>query len=87
MQVAHECTYKVISQRLRMLTTWFANLNMKEDETMAELSARIYDISNESFYLGEPIKDAKFVSKVLRSLPEGFDMKVVVVEETHDVNN
>lgn len=70
MQVAHEGTYKVISQHVQMISSRFENLNMMEDETTAQFSARIYDISKESFALAEPIKYENLVSKVLRSLPK-----------------
>ena len=37
--------------------------------------------------MGKPIKDSRLTSKVLRSLPKRIDMKMIVVEETHDVKN
>ena len=67
-----------------MLSTKFENLNMNGDEIIAGVSARIYYISNESFFLGEPIKYANLVSKVLRSLLERFKMKVMAIEEAHE---
>ena len=45
---------------------------MEEDETIGEFSARIYDISNESFALKEPIDDAKLVSKVLSAFQKNL---------------
>lgn len=83
--VAHEGTQKVGEHRLCHLTTLFENIMIKEEETISEYSARIYDISNESFSLGEVIDKAKLVSKVLRNLPEKFAMKVLVVKEPRDM--
>lgn len=77
--VSHVGADKVTAQRLRVVNTRFENLNMKEDETIVEFNAIIYDISTKVFALGEPIKDARLVSKVLRSIPERFEMKVIIV--------
>ena len=58
---------------------------MKDEETVAEYIAIIYDISNESYSFGETIDNARLVSKVLRTLPERFSMKILAIEETHDL--
>ena len=54
-----------------MLTTRFENI-MLEDETISEYNNRIYDISNKSLTLEDPIANAKLVSKVLRFLPDRY---------------
>ena len=43
------------------------------------------NIANESFTLGERISESKLVRKVLRSLSRIFDIKVIAIEETHDI--
>ncbi|CAM8886526.1 unnamed protein product [Rhodiola kirilowii] len=58
---------------------------MKEDETIADFNTRVLDISNESFALGEPMSEEKLVRLVLRSLPQQYAMKVVVITEAQDV--
>ena len=58
---------------------------MKEDETIYEYNARVYDISNESLTLGEPIANAKLVSKILRTLLDRFSMNVTTIKKTHDL--
>ncbi|CAM8966136.1 unnamed protein product [Rhodiola kirilowii] len=59
---------------------------MKEEETIPEFNARILDFSNEADALGKPIKVKKMASKVLRSLPQKFTMKVTTIEEMHDIS-
>ena len=58
---------------------------MSEEETIVEFNVRVLDIANESDVLGEKMFDAKFVIKVLRSLPPTFNIKVTAIEEVNDV--
>ena len=39
------------------------------------------------FNLGEKTDDSKIVRKILRSLPESFRAKVIVIEESKDVDD
>ncbi|KAA0038159.1 gag-pol polyprotein [Cucumis melo var. makuwa] len=58
---------------------------MTEEETIVEYNVRVLEIANESFNLGEKIPESKLVIKVLHSLPKKFDMKVIAIEEAHDI--
>ena len=55
---------------------------MKEDESFDEFYARLKDIVNSAFNLGETIREPKIVGKVLRSLPERFHAKIIAIEES-----
>ena len=55
--------------RIEMLISKFENLLMEENETIRLHHARISDISNESFIIGENIYEEKLILKVLRNLP------------------
>ena len=59
---------------------------MKEDESFDEFYARLKDIVNSAFNLGETIPEPKIVGKVLRSLPERFHAKITAIEESKDIN-
>ena len=59
---------------------------MEEDETFDEFYAKLKDIVNSTFNLGEHIPKPKIVRKVLRSLPERFHDKITVIEESKDIN-
>ena len=59
---------------------------MEEDESFDEFYAKLKDIVNSSFNLGETIPEPKIVRKVLRSLPERFHAKITAIEESKDIN-
>ena len=54
---------------------------MEKDESFDEFYAKLKDIVNLVFNLGEIIPEPKIVRKVLRSLPERFHAKITVIEE------
>ena len=59
---------------------------MEEDESIDEFYAKLKDIENSAFNLGETILESKIVRKVLRSLPEGFHAKITTIEESKDID-
>ena len=59
---------------------------MEEDESFDEFYAKLKDIVNSAFNLGETIPKLKIVRKVLRSLPERFHAKITVIEESKDID-
>ena len=59
---------------------------MEEDESFDEFYAKLKDIVNSVFNLGETIPESKIVMKVLRSLPERFHAKITTIEESKDID-
>ena len=59
---------------------------MEEDESFDEFYAKLKDIANLAFNLGETILEPKMVRKVLRSLPERFYAKITAIEESKDID-
>ena len=59
---------------------------MKEDESFDEFYAKLKDIVNSTINLGETIPEPKIVRKVLRSLPERFHAKIMVIEESKNID-
>ena len=59
---------------------------MEEDESFNEFYAKLKDIVNLAFNLGETILEPKIVRKVLRSLPERFHAKITAIEELKDID-
>ena len=59
---------------------------MEDDETFNEFYAKLKDIVNSAFNLGEQIPEPKIVRKVLRSLLERFYAKIKVIEESKDID-
>ena len=59
---------------------------MEEDKLFDEFYAKLKDIMNSAFNLGETIPEPKIVRKVLRSLPERFCGKIMTIEESKDID-
>ena len=59
---------------------------MEKDESFDEFYAKLKDIVNSAFNLGETILEPKIVRKLLRSLPERFHAKITVIEESKDID-
>ena len=59
---------------------------MEDDESFNEFYAKLKDIMNSAFNLGETIPKPKIVRKVLRSLPERFQAKITAIVESKDID-
>ena len=59
---------------------------MEEDESFDEFYAKLKDIVNSAFNLGETIPEPKIMRKVLKSLPKRFHAKITAIEESNDIN-
>ena len=96
MEVAKEAwiilktTYKSIKAvktvKFQKLTSSFEEIRMEEDGTFNEFHAKLKDIVNFAFNLGESIAKSKIIRKILRSLPERFHAKITVIEEVKDID-
>ena len=75
LQTTYEGTKAVKDSKLQRLTTSFEEIKMEEDESFDEFYAKLKDIVNSAFNLGETIPESKIVRKVFRSLPERFRIK------------
>ena len=64
----------------------FEEIRIEEDETFDEFYAKLKDIVNSAFNLGESIAKFKIVRKILRSLPERFHAKITVIKEVKDID-
>ena len=85
LQTTYEGTKAVKDSKLQRLTTSFEEIKMEEDESFDEFYAKLKDIVNLAFNLGETISEPKIVRKVLRSLPERFHAKITAIEESNDI--
>ena len=59
---------------------------MEENESFDEFYAKLKDIVNLAFNLGETIPEPMIVRKVLISLPERFHAKITAIEESKDID-
>ena len=86
LKTTYEGTKAVKNSKLQRLTTSFEEIKMEEDESFDEFYAKLKDIINSAFNLGETILEPKVVRKVLRSLPERFHSKITTIEESKDID-
>ena len=86
LQTTYEGTKVVKDSKFQRLTTSFEEIKMEEDESFDEFYAKLKDIVNSAFNLGETIHEPKIVRKVLRSLPERFHAKITAIEESKDID-
>ena len=86
LQKTYEGTKAVKDLKLQRLTTSFKEIKMEEDESFDEFYAKLRDIVNLAFNFGETIPEPKIVRKVLRFLLERFHAKIIVIEESKDID-
>ena len=86
LQTTYEGTKAVKDSKLQRLTTSSEEIKMEEDESFDDFCAKLKDIVNSTFNLGETIPEPKIVRKVLRSLLERFHAKITSIEESKDID-
>ena len=75
LQTVHEGTEAVKINKLQRLTSKFERIRIFDDESFDELYAKLNDIVNFAYNLGEIYDQPKIVRKILRSLTEDFRPK------------
>ena len=83
----HEGTKAVKINKLQQLTTRFESIRMFGDECFDELYAKLNDVVNSAYNLGEIYYQPKIVRKILRSLTEDIRPKVTAITENKDVDS
>ena len=86
LETTYEGTKAVKTMKLQKLTSSFEEIRIEEDETFNEFYAKLKDIGNSTFNLGEFIAESKIVRKILRSLPERFIAKITAIEKVKDID-
>ena len=72
LETTYERTKKVNDIKLQMLTTWFEELRMSEDESFDSFYSKLNEVVIGKFNLGEKTEDSKVIRKIFRSLPKSF---------------
>ena len=85
-QTTYEGKKAVKDSKFQRLTTSFEEIKMEEDELFNEFYAKLKDIVNSAFNLGETILEPKIVRKVLRSLLERFHAKITTIGQSKDID-
>ena len=86
LQTTYKGTKAVKDSKFQRLTTSFEEIKMEEDESFDKFYAKLKDIVNSAFNLGEIISELKIVRKVLKSLSERFHAKITTIEESKDID-
>ena len=86
LQTTYEGTKVVKDSKFQRLITSFGEIKMKENESFDEFYAKLKDIVNSVFNLGETILEPKIVRKVLRFLLERFHAKITTIEDSKDID-
>ena len=86
LQTTYEGTKAVKDSKLQRLTINFEKIKMEEDESFDEVYAKLKNIVNLAFNLGETNPEPKIVRKVLRSLLEIFHAKITAIEASKDID-
>ena len=86
LQRTYEGTKAVKDSKIQRLTTSFEEIKMEEDKSFDEFYAKVKDIANSAFNLGETIHEPKIVRKVLKSLPDRFHAKITAIKESKDID-
>ena len=87
LQTVHEGTKAVKINKLQQLTSKFESIRMSDDESFDEFYAKLNDIFNSAYNLGEIYDQPKIVKKIPKSLTENFRPKVIVITESKDVDS
>ena len=82
LQTVHEGAKVVKINKLQQLTTRFESIRMSD-----EFYAKLNNIVNSAYNLGEIYDQPKIVKKILRSLIEDFRSKVIAIIESKDVES
>ena len=86
LQTTCEGTKAIKNSKLQGLTISFEEIKIQEDELFDEFYAKLKDIYNFAFNLGETILELKVVRKVLRSLPKRFHASITANKESKDID-
>ena len=86
LQTTYKGTKAIKDSKLQRLTKSFEVIKTEKDESFHDFYAKLKDIVNFAFNLGETIPEPKIVRKVLRYLPERFHAKITAIEESKDIN-
>ena len=83
----HKGTKAVKINKLQQLIIRFESIRMSNDESFDEFYAKLKDVVNSAYNLGEICDQPKIVRKILRSLTKDFRPKVTAITKSKDVDS
>jgi hypothetical protein len=85
LETTYEGMLRVKSSKLQLLASQFDSIRMLEDETFNNFYGKLVEIRNSMVCLGKKVSNTKLIKRILRFLPERFNMKVTAIEESRNV--
>ena len=86
LKVIHEGTNKVKQTKISMLKNQFQNFRMRQNESINDMYSRFQDIHHALIGLGEKYTDFDIMSKVLNSLTDEWERKVLSIEKANELS-
>ena len=87
LQTVHEGLKAIKINKPQQLATRFESIRMSDDESFDQFYAKLNDIVNCAYNLGEIYDQPKIVREILRSLTKDFRPKVTAITESKDVDS
>ena len=86
LQVTHEGTNKVKQTKISPLQNQFSSFRMKPNETIVDMYSRFQTIQHDLMALGVKFTNFDLVSRILNSLSQEWERKVLAIEEANDLS-
>ena len=86
LKVSHEGTNKVKLSKISMLKNQFENFKMRPNESINDMYSRFQDIYHALLSLEQKFTDFDVVTKILNSLTDEWERKVLSIEEASDLS-
>ena len=83
----HEGTKAVKINKFQQLITRFESIRKSNDKSFDEFYAKLNDVVNSAYNLGEIYDQPKIIRKILRSLVVDFRPKVTAIVKSKDVDS
>ena len=87
LQVTHEGTSKVKQTKINSLNNQFQSFKMKPNESVIDMYSRFQTIQHDLMALGVKFTDFDLVSRILNSLTNVWEWKVLAIEEANDLSD
>ncbi|CAL9079153.1 unnamed protein product [Musa textilis] len=85
LEITHEGTSRVKESKINLLVHSYELFRMKPSEPIGDMYTRFTDVVNGVKALGKGFFNFELVTKILRSLPKSWDLKVTAIQEAKDL--
>jgi len=86
LRVAYEGTNQVMQSRIELLMREYELFGMSNKETIMDMHTRFTHITNQLKSLGKSFTTEELVRKILRFLPQSWEMNLIAIQEAKKLN-